>query len=128
MRPSITKLSQRMSQAVFFTPAWSVYSRYWMRPSTRICLPLRRYFSAISACLPQTTTLCHSVLLCFSPAALRQVSVVARLKRHTGWPEVVIFSSGSFPRFPMSITLFSDPDMSSPPAGSRRSIPDSQTI
>ena len=75
------------------------------------CLPLRRNFSAVSACLPQMTMLCHSVLDCFSPWGFFQVSVVATEKRARAWPEGVTFSSGSRPKFPINITLFNEPDM-----------------
>src|SRR6478672_13648018 len=54
----------------------------------------------------QTTHLCHSVFSCFEPAVSFQVRLVASEKVATRFPPVVERTSGSLPRFPISITLF----------------------
>src|SRR6478672_2275876 len=54
----------------------------------------------------QTTHLCHSVFSCFEPAVSFQVRLVAREKVATRFPPVVERTSGSFPRFPIRVTLF----------------------
>src|SRR5687768_14505841 len=54
----------------------------------------------------QTTHLCHSVFSCFSPCGLFHDRLVASEKLATRLPPVVERISGSFPRFPMSVTLF----------------------
>jgi hypothetical protein len=50
--------------------------------------------------------LCHSVFSCFSPDAEFHWRVVAREKFATLLPPVVVRTSGSFPRFPINVTLF----------------------
>src|SRR6476620_3267949 len=54
----------------------------------------------------QTTQRCHSVFSCFDPAASFQERLVAREKVATRLPPVVDRTSGSFPRFPIRVTLF----------------------
>ena len=75
--------------------------------------PLRRYCSAI---LPKASfkidTRCHSVRSLRSPLALsRQVSEVAIFRFTTLPPLPNVRTSGSRPRFPTMITLFTDPAM-----------------
>src|SRR5688572_20365683 len=64
----------------------------------------------MSASLPffvfHTMQRCHSVFSCFSPEALFHVRLVASEKLATRPPPVVERTSGSLPRFPMSMTLF----------------------
>src|SRR5215472_8802402 len=50
--------------------------------------------------------LCHSVRSCHSPALSLYRSLVARLNLATGTPLGVNLTSGSLPRFPTRITLF----------------------
>src|SRR5215472_3847983 len=50
--------------------------------------------------------LCHSVRSCHSPALSLYRSLVARLNLATGTPLGVYLTSGSLPRFPTRITLF----------------------
>src|SRR6267154_1553464 len=75
--------------------------------------PFFKYCCAISACLPQTTILCHSVRFCRSPALSLYVSSVATEKLATAWPPPVYRVSGSRPSRPTRITLFTD--MKTPP-------------
>src|SRR5256885_10495238 len=49
---------------------------------------------------------CHSVFSCFAPAASFQERLVARENVATRFPPDVDRTSGSFPRFPISMTLF----------------------
>src|SRR5580704_5098857 len=79
-----------------------------MRPSMQIRDPFFRYCCAISACLPQTTILCHSVRFCRSPLLSLNVSSVASEKLHTAWPPLVYRVSGSLPKRPTKITLLTD--------------------
>src|SRR5579864_3586053 len=59
------------------------------------------------------TTRCHSVRSLRSPEALsRQVSEVATDRFTTGSPDVMRRTSGSFPRFPIRMTLFTLPAIS----------------
>src|SRR6185295_14719750 len=104
--PSIWKFSQTISVRYFFSPVWrSSQERVWSRPSRKICLPLVRYWPAISACLPQTTIWCHSVCSWRWPLLSFQRRLVARVKLATGCPEGVDRTSGSRPRLPIRITL-----------------------
>src|ERR1039458_4115726 len=65
------------------------------------------------ASLSNAMTVCHSVFSCFCPLARSfHVSVVAMRRRAMGTPPVVARISGSAPRWPMRITLFTDPAMS----------------
>src|SRR5690349_13018347 len=54
----------------------------------------------------QTTQRCHSVFSCRCPLWSFQVRLVAREKVATRLPPVVDRTSGSFPRFPIRVTLF----------------------
>ena len=47
-----------------------------------------------------------------SPALFLKVSFVASENRQTGTPDAVCFTSGSFPRLPIRITLFTLIDVS----------------
>src|ERR1041385_8094778 len=53
-----------------------------------------------------TTQRCHSVFSCFDPAASFHERLVASEKVATRLPPVVERTSGSCPRFPISMTLF----------------------
>src|SRR6202162_3471898 len=81
-----------------------------MRPSTKSLSPFLQYFSTTSASpVPlefHTTHRCHSVFSCFSPFGEFQLRVVAIENVATRLPPVVDRTSGSLPRFPISITLF----------------------
>src|SRR5512140_3519294 len=64
------------------------------------------------ASLSNAMTVCHSVFSCFCPLARSfHVSVVAMRRRAMGTPPVVARISGSAPRCPMRMTLFTDPAM-----------------
>src|SRR5215471_11162277 len=95
----------------FSTPLWSVHLRVCSWPSMYTLAPFFRYCSAIlqSPSL-KITTRCHSVFSLRSPVALsRHVSEVATLKLAIGRPSWVRRISGSLPRFPTRITLFTLP-------------------
>src|ERR1700694_2655229 len=95
----------------FSTPAWSVHLRVCRAPSRYTLAPFFRYCSAIlqSPSL-KITTRCHSVFSLRSPVALsRQLSEVATLRLAIGRPSCVRRISGSLPRFPTRITLFTLP-------------------
>src|ERR1700694_464941 len=81
-----------------------------MRPSTYILSPFLQYFSTTSArpepLLFHTTHRCHSVFSCFSPLGEFHDRLVASEKVATLLPPVVDRTSGSLPRFPISMTLF----------------------
>src|SRR5271154_337459 len=79
-----------------------------MRPSIKIREPFFRYCWAISACLPHTTILCHSVRFWRSPFLSLNVSSVATVKLVTALPPPVKRVSGSRPRRPTRITLLTD--------------------
>src|SRR5437764_9022751 len=79
--------------------------------------PLARYFEQFSACSPQTVTRCHSVRSWRWPPLSLKTSLVAMLRLHTGRLLGVYFSSGSAPRFPTKITLFTLPIVRVPPCG-----------
>src|SRR3954469_24290336 len=53
-----------------------------------------------------TTQRCHSVFSCFAPPASFHERLVASEKVATRLPPVVDRTSGSFPRFPIRVTLF----------------------
>src|SRR5438270_1020514 len=53
-----------------------------------------------------TTHRCHSVFSCLDPAASFHERLVARENVATRFPPVVDRTSGSFPRFPINVTLF----------------------
>src|SRR5450631_3291931 len=73
--------------------------------------PFFRYCSAIlQRPSLKITTRCHSVFSLRSPVALsRQLSEVATLRLAIGRPSWVRRISGSLPRFPIRITLFTLP-------------------
>src|SRR5690242_16849480 len=80
-----------------------------MRPSTYTCEPFFRYSPAISARRPKKAMRCHSVASFVSPLALSfQRSVVARRMFVTASPLGRYFDSGSAPRLPTRMTLFTD--------------------
>src|SRR4051795_430729 len=80
-----------------------------MRPSTYTCEPFLRYSPAISARRPKNAMRCHSVASFISPLALSfQRSVVASRMLATASPLGRYFVSGSAPRLPTRITLFTD--------------------
>src|SRR6266403_3897664 len=106
--PSMRKLLATISKLVRFWPSLSCHSRDWILPSIKMSEPFFKYCCAISACLPHTTILCHSVRFCRSPALSLYVSSVATEKFATAWPPPVYRVSGSRPRRPTRITLFTD--------------------
>src|SRR5208337_5324886 len=70
-------------------------------------LPLFRYSPQISANRPKATIRCHSVTVVFSPEdRLTRFSLVAIRKFATVEPLLRYFTSGSAPRLPMRMTLF----------------------
>src|SRR5213592_5318815 len=81
-----------------------------MRPSTYILSPFLHYFSTTSArpepLVLHTTQRYHSVFSCFSPFGEFHSRLVASENVATRLPPVVERTSGSLPRFPISITLF----------------------
>src|SRR6266566_5577202 len=72
--------------------------------------PFFMYFSARSASwaplLFQQMTRCHSVFSCFSPPCPVHCRLVASERFATREPLVVLRTSGSAPKFPISMTLF----------------------
>src|SRR5664279_4260026 len=69
------------------------------------------------ASLSNAMTVCHSVFSCFCPLTRSfHVSVVAMRRRAMGTPPVVARISGSAPRCPMRMTLFTDPAMCALPS------------
>src|SRR2546421_290784 len=72
--------------------------------------PFFMYFSATSASwaplLFQQITRCHSVFSCFSPPCPVHCRLVASERFATREPLVVLRTSGSAPKFPISMTLF----------------------
>src|SRR3954452_19299582 len=95
----------------FSTPAWSVHLRVCRAPSMYTLAPFFRYCSAtLQSPSLKITTRCHSVFSLRSPVPLsRQVSEVAMLRLAIGRPSCVRRISGSLPRFPTRITLFTLP-------------------
>src|SRR5882724_6037162 len=95
----------------FSTPLWSVHLRVWSAPSIYTLAPFFRYCSAtLQSPSLKITTRCHSVFSLRSPEFLsRQVSEVAMLRLAIGRPSCVRRISGSLPRFPTRITLFTLP-------------------
>src|SRR6185436_2133197 len=75
--------------------------------------PLARYLEQFSACSPQTVTRCHSVRSWRWPDLSLNTSVVAMRRLQRGRLDGVYLSSGSAPRFPTRMTLFTLP-MASP--------------
>src|SRR5882757_8711482 len=77
---------------------------YTLAPFLRYCTTILQSGSE------KITTRCHSVFSLRSPVALsRQVSEVATLRLAIGRPSWVRRISGSLPRFPTRITLFTLP-------------------
>src|SRR4051794_20621757 len=95
----------------FSTPLWSVHLRVCSAPSMYTLAPFFRYCSAtLQSPSLKITTRCHSVFSLRSPLFLsRQVSEVALLRLAIGRPSCVRRISGSLPRFPTRITLFTLP-------------------
>src|SRR5580704_15153393 len=95
----------------FSTPLASVHLRVWSAPSMYTLAPFFRYCSAtLQSGSEKITTRCHSVFSLRSPVALsRQVSDVATLRLAIGRPSWVRRISGSLPRLPTKITLFTLP-------------------
>src|SRR5215510_13623339 len=75
--------------------------------------PFDRYLWQFSAWSPQTVTRCHSVRSCRCPDLSLKTSVVAMRRLQRGRLDGVYLSSGSAPRFPTRMTLFTLP-MASP--------------
>src|SRR6266705_2324980 len=95
----------------FSTPLWSVHLRVCSAPSMYTLAPFFRYCSAtLQSPSLKITTRCHSVFSLRSPLFLsRQVSEVATLRLAIGRPSCFRRISGSLPRFPTRITLFTLP-------------------
>src|SRR6267154_3142279 len=95
----------------FSTPLASVHLRVCSAPSMYTLAPFLRYCSTIlQSGSEKITTRCHSVFSLRSPVALsRQLSEVATLRLAIGRPSWVRRISGSLPRFPTRITLFTLP-------------------
>src|SRR5208337_3944974 len=84
-------------------------------------LPLFRYSPQISANRPKATIRCHSVTVVFSPEdRLTRFSLVAIRKFATVVPLLRYFTSGSAPRLPMRMTLFTPAIESSYPCQKRQ--------
>src|SRR3954464_6996455 len=95
----------------FSTPLWSVHLRVCSAPSMYTLAPFFRYCSTIlHSGSEKITTRCHSVFSLRSPVPLsRQLSDVAMLRLAIGRPSCVRRISGSLPRLPTRITLFTLP-------------------
>src|SRR5690242_1968623 len=106
----------------FSTPLWSVHLRVCNAPSRYTLAPFFRYCSATLASPSlKITTRCHSVFSLRSPVALsRQLSEVATLRLAMARPSWVRRISGSLPRFPTRITLFTLPAIATLHAANRR--------
>src|SRR6201996_4050135 len=105
------KFCSTTSVEYFSTPCGSVHLRVCSAPSIYTLEPFFRYCSAIlqSPSL-KITTRCHSVFSLRSPEFLsRQVSEVAIRRFAIGRPSWVRLISGSAPRLPIRITLFTLP-------------------
>src|SRR3981189_1405228 len=90
----------------FWLVCLSSQERVCRRPSMYTGPPFFRYSPAISASRCQSTTLCHSVLSCHCPSLPLNLELVATVIFATGVPCGVNFTSGSLPRFPIRMTLF----------------------
>src|ERR1700675_1929877 len=105
--PSSTRSLATTSVMYFFWPdVLSSQERVCRRPSMYTLPPFFRYSPAISASRCQSTTLCHSVRSCHWPSLPLKRSFVANVIFATGVPCGVNFTSGSLPRFPIRMTLF----------------------
>ena len=105
--PSITRSFTMTSVLYFFCPD-SLSSQELVRsaPSMYTVRPFLRYSPAISAVRPKAVRLCHSVWSCQFPSLSFLRSLVAKLNFATAMPPGVYFTSGSFPRLPTRMTLF----------------------
>src|SRR5882757_7497149 len=105
------KFCSTTSVEYFSTPLWSVHLRVCNWPSIYTLAPFFRYCSAtLQSPSLKITTRCHSVFSLRSPEFLsRHVSEVAMLRLASGRPSCVRRISGSLPRFPTRITLFTLP-------------------
>src|SRR5687767_5964117 len=108
--PSMISSRTLISVEYFVCPSLSCHCRYSIRPSTNSLSPFFTYFSTMSASweflLFQTTQRCHSVFSCLLPLASFHERLVAREKLATRLPPAADRTSGSLPRFPISVTLF----------------------
>ena len=103
---------------VYFSwPLWSVHLRVCSWPSTYTFEPFFRYCSATRARFSlKITTECHSVFSLRSPVPLSfHVSDVASRRFTTGSPFDRRRTSGSRPRLPTKITLFTLPAIGATP-------------
>src|SRR5258705_9189587 len=116
--PSSTRSLATTSVMYFFwLVCLSSQERVWRRPSMYTLPPFFRYSPAISASRCHSTTLCHSVRSCHSPLLSLKRSFVAKAILATGVPLGVYLTSGSLPRLPIRITLFTLlPAMSAAPS------------
>src|ERR1700761_260002 len=105
------KFCSTTSVEYFSAPCWSVHLRVCNWPSIYTLAPFFSYCSAtLQSPSLKITTRCHSVFSLRSPVALsRQVSEVATLRLAIGRPSCVRRISGSLPRLPTRITLFTLP-------------------
>src|SRR5438552_3909897 len=105
------KFCSTTSVEYFSTPLWSVHLRVCNWPSMYTLASFLRYCSAtLQSPSLKMTTRCHSVFSLRSPVVLsRQLSEVATLRLAIGRPSWVRRISGSLPRFPTRITLFTLP-------------------
>src|SRR5208282_1626466 len=105
--PSSTRSLATISVMYFFWPVClSSQERVCRRPSMYTWPPFFRYSPAISASRCHSTTLCHSVLSCHWPSLPLNLEFVARVIFATGVPCGVNLTSGSLPRCPIRMTLF----------------------
>src|SRR5688572_7161000 len=108
--PSMISSRTLISVEYLVWPSLSCHCRYSIRPSTNSLSPFFTYFSTMSASweflLFQTTQRCHSVFSCLLPLASFHERLVANEKLATRLPPAADRTSGSLPRFPISVTLF----------------------
>src|SRR6202161_4503209 len=105
--PSICILSAMISVVNRSFPCLSCHFRVRNLPSTNTWDPLRRYSAAISPKRPNRAMLCHSVRSCCAPEALSfQDSLVAMRIFVNVMPLGMERVSGSAPRLPTKMTLF----------------------
>src|SRR5450631_3535695 len=113
--PSICMLSAMISVVYRSFPCLSCHLRVRSLPSMNTCEPLRRYSAAISPKRPNSAMLCHSVRSCWAPEALSfQDSLVAIRILVTVMPLGMERVSGSAPRLPTKMTLFTPRAMTYP--------------
>src|SRR5581483_11715469 len=108
---SMTICWARTSTRDRFWPSGPSQVRVCSRPSTYTFRPLARYWLHVPASLSQATTENHSVSSSarWPVSSTRPGRFTATVKLQTGVPRCVYRSSGSRPRLPMIITLFSEP-------------------